>query len=287
MRIPALLIALVWFTTAGAGTAPPLDFDAASLPTAFGPPAADTATAAETVGRRLPSAMSVVTGDALVLAIPGSPETAAREVERIASLDAALRHQVFPSLERRPLVVIVAADSTALRDLARSLYPAIAGREIPAGGFYHPVDRLILTGASAGDTALLRELTRAHLRDDNPKAPYWFEQALVTLYESAKVREHRLVPVLDGRMEQIPSNEDLGYDVFAGICDCSPVSAEQLALMRLLLVYLDDRGRVPELLASVAALGQYTTLLQALERMDLDGAEWKAYAEHSVRDHSE
>ena len=120
MRIPALLIALVWFTAAGAGMLKLFNREVASIDLLEAHSLIAGFTA-ETVGRRLPSAMSVVTGDALVLAIPGSPETAAREVERIASLDAALRHQVFPSLERRPLVVIVAADSTALRDLAANL----------------------------------------------------------------------------------------------------------------------------------------------------------------------
>ena len=81
-------------------------------------------------------------------------------------------------------------------------------------------------------------------------------------------------------------DEELNYDVFAGICDCSQVSAEQLTLMRLLLVYLDNRDRLRELLATVAALGQYTTLLQALEHMDFDGPGWKAFAERSVRDYT-
>lgn len=286
MRFPAFVIALVWIATAGAGNAPPANFDAATLPAAFDPPATDTAAIVGDLRRRLPSSMSVVRGNALVVAASGPTEAAAKEAARIAKLDTTLRRHVFPNLERRPIVVVVAADDTALRDLAESLYPAIAGRELPAGGFYHPIDRLIVVETSAGDAALLRELTRAHLRDDNPEAPYWFEQALITLYESAEPRGDRLVPVLNRRMDQIPSNEDLSYDVFAGVCDCSRVSAEQLALMRLLLVYLNSRDRLPELLASIAALGQYTTLLQALEQMDLDGPAWKAFAERSVHDHT-
>lgn len=286
MRFPAFVIALVWIAAAGAGTAPPLDFDAATLPAAFGPPPADTAAIVGKLRPRLPSSMSVVRGDTLVLALSGPTETAAKEAERIATLDATLLRHIFPNLERRPIVVIVAADGTALRDLAESLYPAIASREMPAGGFYHRIDRLLVVETFAGDAALLRELTRAHLRDDNPDAPHWFEQALTTLYESAEPRGDRLVPVLNRRMDQIPPNEDLSYDVFAGVCDCSQVSAEQLALMRLLLVYLDSRDRLPELLATIAALGQYTTLLQALEQMDLDGPAWKAFAERSVRDYT-
>jgi len=286
MRLPAFVIALVWIAAADAGTAPAADFDAATLPAAFGPPAADTAAIAGNVRRRLPSSMSVVRGDALILATSGSMEAAAKEAERIAKLDATLRRHIFPNLERRPVIVIEAADGAALRGLAESLYPAISGREMPAGGFYHPIDRLIVIETFAGDAALLRELTRAHLRDDNPRAPHWFEQALVTLYESAEPRGDRLVPVLNGRMDEIPPNEDLSYDVFAGVCDCSQVSSDQLALMRLLLVYLDSRDRLPELLTTIAALGQYTTLLQALEQMDLDGPAWKAFAERNVRDYT-
>jgi tRNA threonylcarbamoyladenosine modification (KEOPS) complex Pcc1 subunit len=253
MRIPGFVIALAWTAAAGAGTAAPAGFDAAMLPAAFGPPAADPATIAAKIRQRLPSNMSVVHADSLVAVAPEP-----MQAEHIASIDATLRRHAFPKLERRTLIVIAAEDDAALRALAESLYPAMAGRDMPAGGFYHPIDRVIVIETMAGDSALLRELTRAHLRDDNPKAP----------------------------RDYIPPNEDLSYDVFAGICDCSQVSADQIALMRLLLVFIDRDGRLPELLSTIAALGQYTTLLQALDQMNFDGTAWKAFAERSVRDYA-
>jgi tRNA threonylcarbamoyladenosine modification (KEOPS) complex Pcc1 subunit len=281
MRIPGFVIALAWTAAAGAGTAAPAGFDAAMLPAAFGPPAADPATIAAKIRQRLPSNMSVVHADSLVAVAPEP-----MQAEHIASIDATLRRHAFPKLERRTLIVIAAEDDAALRALAESLYPAMAGQDMPAGGFYHPIDRVIVIETMAGDSALLRELTRAHLRDDNPKAPRWFELALVTLYENVEPRDGRLVPTLDWRMDYIPPNEDLSYDVFAGICDCSQVSADQIALMRLLLVFIDRDGRLPELLSTIAALGQYTTLLQALDQMNFDGTAWKAFAERSVRDYA-
>lgn len=286
MRVRAFIIALGWIGAAGAGTAPTADFDAAALPAAFGPPPADTATIAADVRQRLSPNMSVIHGDTLVVAIPGTTEAAAREAERIGSLDMKLRRRAFPDLESRPIIVALAKDGAAHRDLAESLYPAISGREVPAGGFYHPIDRLIVIETSAGDGTLLRELVRAHLRDDNANSPFWFEQALVSLYESVELRGDRLVPILDRRMDDIPPNEDLSYDVFAGICDCSQASAEQIALMRLLLVFLDSRDQLPDLLATIAALGRYTTLLQALDHMNFDATAWKAFAERSVANYA-
>ena len=286
MRFPAFVIALVWVTAAGAGTAPAAGFDTATLPAAFGPPAADTAAIAVNVRQRLPSSMSVVHGYGLVVATSDSMEEAAKEAERIARLDATLRRRAFPNLEHRPIIVVVAGDGAALRGLAESLYPALSGGVLPTGGFYHPIDRLIVTETVAGDATLLRELTRAHLRDDNPDAPHWFEQALVTLYESVEPRDDRLVPILNRRMNQISPDQDLSYAVFAGICDCSPISEEQIALMRLLFIFLEGRDQLPQLLATIAALGQYTTLLQALDGMNFDGATWKAFAERSVGDYA-
>jgi hypothetical protein len=80
--------------------------------------------------------------------------------------------------------------------------------------------------------------------------------------------------------------ETLADDAFAGICDCSAVSAEQLALIRLLLIFLDERDQLAALYDAVKAQGQYTTLLQALEAVPLDREEWKQFAEHNIRAYS-
>lgn len=286
MRTTAFAIAFVWSVAAAAAKAPTADFVAAMLPAAFGPPeAAPTATAAR-VRRRLPEGMSVVDADTLVVAAPGSVAAATKAAERIAMLDAKLRRRVFPELEPRPIVVVLANDDAALRRIAEPLYPAITGRVLPAGGFYHPIDRVMIVETADGDGPLLRELTRAHVRNDIPGAPHWFGQALTSLYESAEQREDRLVPLLDRRMDDIPADEDLSYDVFAGICDCAQASAGQVALMRLLLVFLDSRDQLPDLMTSVAALGKYSTLLQVLDHMGFDGPAWQAFAERSVRDYA-
>lgn len=278
MRVAVMLFALC--AAAAAGEAPAPRSDAAALPGALATPGTD---AVAIIARHLPTGMSVARHSGLVVAATGPTEAAAEAAERIGDLDARLRRQAFPGLDPLPITVIVATDDEALAGIARALYPGLAGAEVPRGGFYDPRERLILAAPAASSGPLLRELTRARLRESNPEVPEWLEQALVTLYASAAVRGDRLVPTLDRRMELIPPDEDLGYDVFAGICDCTAVSAQQIALMRLLLVFLDGRGELHTLLATVAAQGRYTTLLQALDGMRLDRVAWKEFADRSVR----
>ena len=64
-----------------------------------------------------------------------------------------------------------------------------------------------------------------------------------------------------------------------------PPTAPRIALMRLLLVHLDDRNELTKLLATIASQGQYTTLMQALDGMGFDRGAWKVFAERSVGEH--
>jgi hypothetical protein len=157
---------------------------------------------------------------------------------------------------------------------------------LPPSGFYHREDRLILVSTVDGDASLRRQLMRAVVLDDNPDAPRWFEQAAATLYESSEWRSGRLTPILDRHMQNIAPDEDLSYDVFAGVCDCSAISTEQLALIRLLLIFLEQRDELKTLHAAIKNRGRYTTLLEALDSMDFDRGAWKEFAEGSVRAYS-
>jgi hypothetical protein len=286
------LVAAVWIVCSGAGTGGRQAFDAATLPSAF--PESDKADRASLVTdlqRKLPSHMSVITHGHLIVAASGSMEDAVQQGSRIARYDEQMRRRSFPQLESRPVIIVLAEDSAALGRLAKTLYPTVSPSELPSSGFYHGEDRLILASSSFaaganGDGALRRQLMRALVQDDNPQAPRWFEEAAATLYESSESYPDRLTPTLDRRMEQIRPDEDLSYDVFAGICDCSPVSSEQLALMRLLLIFFDQRNELTTLHTAIKQQGQYTTLLQALEAMNFDRAAWKNFAESSVRTYS-
>lgn len=270
-----LPVALLWSALAGAGTGATNDFDGAILPAAFpGLAQADDDDAAAELRRRLPTGMPVTRHGNFLIAIRGPG------AESIARDGASMARRIFPGAESPRRLVIVAESPLALRPLAQTLYPGVAAIPNPIDGFYQPQDRLIV----ATPVTIRRELMRALLRDANPTAPSWFEQAAVTLYETSSRRGERLVPLLDRRMALIPAEEDLSYDVFAGICDCSAVSDAQLALMRLLLVFLDRRDELPALFDAVGTQGQYTTLLQALEAMGFDGAAWKQFAEKAVRE---
>ena len=282
-----LLILFAWPFSTGAGTDPQKTFDPEALPVAFpGAQEADEASLVADIRHKLPPHMSVLSHGNFVIAAPGSAEEAILQGKQIADYDAQIRRRSFPRLERRRMLVILGDDTSGLERLIEIVYPVFPASETPPSGFYHPKDRLILTTTVAGYGALVRELTRALVQDDNPDAPHWFEEAMVTLYESSDWRVDRLTPVLDRRMELISPDEDLAYDIFAGICDCSEVSAEQLALMRLLLIFLDERDELMALHEAIKEQGRYTTLLQALDAMDFDRVAWKEFAEHSVRAYS-
>jgi hypothetical protein len=281
--IAILLIMLASAVSAVAGTSGRNDFDASALSAAFpGSRDADGATIMANIQRRLPSDMSVATYEHFVVAASGPVEETIEKGRLIAGHDAQIRRRYFPDLEPRHILVILGDDATALQELARILYPEIAESSLPPSGFYHPKDRLILATTTDGYRAIMHALMQGLVQDDNPDAPRWFAQAMATLYESSDMRADRLTPILDERMGLIAPDEDLAYDVFAGICDCSAVTAEQLALIRLLLVYLEGRDQLTELYAAIKQQGQYTTLLQALETMDLDREAWKAFAERRV-----
>lgn len=279
-----LPIALVWGVCAAAGIGEQKGFDASALPTAISGSreAADAAIVSD-MGRRLPPDMSVMPYAHLIIATSGSAEETKQWGRRIADFDAQIRTRNFPHLETGRMLVVLGNDRSKLQELAMILYPTVTARQIPVSGFYHPKDRLILATTTDGEGALLNALMRALVLDDNPDAPRWFLEATATLYESHAESADRLTPTLDARMALIAPDEDLDYDVFAGICDCAALTAEQQALIRLLLVYLDERNQLAKLYAVVREQGPYTTLLQALEAMELDREAWKEFAEERVR----
>lgn len=244
---------------------------------------ADDATLIAELEARLPASLSVASQGHLVIAVPASGLDSGAQRQRIARVEDRMRQQAFPGLEAQRIVVVLAPDASALQDLAGRLYPQLPASGVPASGLYHPQDRLILASTAQGYGDLWAQLMRALLRDDNPKSPHWFEEAAATLYASSEWQGNRLTPTLDGRMRDIPVDQDLDYDVFAGVCDCYPLTAEQLALMRLLLIYLQQRGELHLLHAAIKEQGRYTTLLQALDTMEFDRHAWKAFAEDSVR----
>lgn len=282
-----LLLGAACIGGAAAGTRADNGFDSAALPAALpAAPTGDTAVIVAELEQALPAEMSVIDYGRFVIAVAASRDEAMRRGRRIARHDEQMREGAFPALEARRTIVILAADPAALRRIAKKLYPAISVSAMPATGFYHRADNLILTTTGEGEAALWGQLMQSLMQNYNPHAPRWFEQAAATLYETSEWRSGRLTPRLDERMHNIPAHEDLSYDIFAGVCDCTPASAEQLALMRMLLVFLYQRDELKKLQVAVKEQGAYTTLLQALEAMDFDGAAWKDFAERSVRTYS-
>jgi hypothetical protein len=217
--LPLVLLSAV---CAAAGTIGQIDFDPSALPAAF-PGAREASDAALTseLRRRLPMDMSVVASQRIIVAAPAPEQETRVTGRRIAGYETQIRRRHFPDVAARRIVVVLGGDESNVRGLAKALYPAVDVARVPDPGFYHSEDGLILAKASDGDRAVLNGLMRALVQDDNPNAPHWFIEAMATLFESNERSADGLVPTLDERMALIATDEDLDYDVFAGICDCS------------------------------------------------------------------
>lgn len=279
-----LLVALVWLGHAGATTGEDKRFDSETVPAAFPESEqTDTSSLIAIMQRKLPVDVSVIGHGQWVIASSGAVEEATRQGIRVANYDQQMRRHISANFDTRRTIVVLGADRADLQRLAKALYPGLSNAQLPTSGFYHRQDRLILAATVTGDAALRRQLMRALVLDDNPDPPRWFEQAAASLYESSEWRSGRLTPMLDERMKYIAPDEDLAYDVFAGICDCSETSSEQLALIRLLLVFLEQRDELMALHVSIKNRSRYTTLLEALDAMGFDRVAWKDFAERSVR----
>lgn len=279
-----LLVTLFWVVGVGAAGSVDRRIDSATVPAAF-PDAeqTDTAGMVADLRRKLPADVSVTTQGHWLIASSGSLEEANRQGQRVARYAQQMRQQIGADGEAGRTIVVLAVNGAALQPLATALYPGLAGSPLPSAGFYHRQDGLILATTANDDDALRRQLMRALVLADNPDAPRWFEQAAARLYASGEWRSGKLTPTLDASMKLIAADEDLDYDVFAGICDCSEATAEQLALIRLLLVFLEQRDELPALHAAIKHHGRYTTLLEALDAMNFDRVAWKDFAERSVR----
>lgn len=241
------------------------------------------AAAADTFGA-LTEHMTVVRHGNVVVATRDPPETAGSHARRISAYDVEIRRRYFASLEDRPIRFIIGDDASELQALAAAPISGVNEASADAFGYYRSNDRIIVASTADGYGAVLRELMRALLEADNPDAPHWFETAMASLYESSRGQGAALAPALDERMARIAVDEDLDFDVFAGICDCYPLTPQQRALMRLLVVHLHERGELGSLIEAVERKGKYVTLLECLDAMNFDRQAWKTYAERSVRD---
>lgn len=226
--------------------------------------------------------MSVARHGDVVVATAASPERAARLAHRISAYDREIRRRHFPSLEHRPVHFVVGDDISQLTRLTPDAISNPVASTSGPFGYYLREQRIVVASTARGDGAVLRELMRAHVDSDNPNAPRWFETAMASLYESSVGEGAALTPVLDERLVEIAADQDLDYDVFAGICDCYPLTQEQRALVRLLVVYLYGRDELGTLYEVVARKGPYITLLESLDAMRFDRRAWKAYAQRRL-----
>jgi peptidoglycan hydrolase-like protein with peptidoglycan-binding domain len=220
----------------------------------------------------------------LVIATPG---TEAKDMgKRIAEYDGQIRRRFFPGLPRKRLILILDEEPRSLRFVARNLYPGAAIPDAPFFGFYHRPDRLIVATALGGYGTVLHEIMHALVEDDYPDTPLWLEEGMAMLYERSGWSAEKLIPVLNWRMDFITPDQALADDAFAGIGNGAEVAPEQLALIRLLFIFLDSDDRLAALYAAVKQQGPQTTLAQGLEAVGLNRSAWREFAERSFLEYA-
>ena len=95
-----------------------------------------------------------------------------------------------------------------------------------------------------------------------------------------------MIPAPNWRMELIKPEQILEGNIFSGIGNNAEVTSEQLSSIRLLFTYLDNNDQLAELYSTVKQQGADTPLVQALETVGFDSAEWHQFVSRSFREYS-
>ena len=156
------------------------------------------------------------------------------------------RNEYFPIPPKRYISVMISESPDELIDSAKKIDPNIRLRVYaPFVGFHIPADNLIVATIGGGYGTLLHEMLHALIQNSGPKTPRWLEESMASLYERSAWRNQRLVPLPNWRMaffhgSVIPLS---GLDY---VIKKPSIDAQELANLRLLLLFLDKENRVAE-----------------------------------------
>ncbi|MDF1553678.1 MAG: peptidoglycan-binding protein [Deferrisomatales bacterium] len=195
--------------------------------------------------------------------------------------------QYFEVPPQRLLVVILSSYPDVLVEATDRLYPEV-GIPVyaPFLGYYNPADNLIMaTGGSTGYGTLLHEMIHALVEGDFPDAPPWLNEGLASLYERSQWRANRLQALPNWRMDRISEKGVPPLQSLAGQVHEIGLHSAQIAHVRLLLLFLDQREQTDDLYRMVKEKGSAFSLDAALSELGATEEAWRAFVTDTFRDY--
>lgn len=197
------------------------------------------------------------------------------------------RNQYFENLPNRRLVVLISSRPYILIEATQRLYTEIQiPLYAPFLGYYNPADNLIMaTGGSAGYGTLLHEMIHALIEADFPKAPQWLNEGLASLYERTQWTPTRLNALPNWRMDHMRPEDVPSLQNLANQAERIGLHSQEIADIRLLLLFLDQRQLVDDLYRLAKQQGPDFSLMQALVEFGITENEWRTFVKNAFRDY--
>lgn len=197
------------------------------------------------------------------------------------------RNQYFEELPDRLVVVIISSQPHVLVEATRRLYPEV-GLPVyaPFLGYYNPADNLIMaTAGRAGYGTLLHEMIHALIEADFPQAPPWFNEGLASLYERTQWTTTRLNALPNWRMDEMREENVRSLRALAQQAEGIGLHSHEIAEIRLLLLFMDQRQQVDDLYSLMKRKGSTFSLEEAILELGLNEDDWRSFVKNTFRDY--
>ncbi|MBU4263462.1 MAG: peptidoglycan-binding protein [Proteobacteria bacterium] len=184
------------------------------------------------------------------------------------------------------MTVLVSKNPNELISLAKKIYPG--ERCFPYNnsffGFYAKNDHLLVATVRGGYGTLLHELMHALIADDSPDAPLWLVEGLATLYERSGWTTRRLLGLPNWRMEFIRYQRPVKLAEFEQITGQEVIYRDDLAFIRLIMLFIDDKEQVGRLYREAKSEGASFSVTQWLHDQGPEFSEqaWQEFFNHSL-----
>jgi len=183
------------------------------------------------------------------------------------------------------ITVLLSKNPDELISLAEKIYPQERFPYYnPYFGFYAKNDHLLVATVGGGYGTLLHELMHALIAEDYPDAPLWLVEGLATLYERSGWTTRRLMGLPNWRMEIIRYSRPIGLDEFDRITRQEEIHRADLAFIRLLMLFIDDKEQVGRLYQEAKSQGVSFEVTDWLRDRGPEFSEqaWQEFVHHSL-----
>lgn len=200
--------------------------------------------------------------DELLVAVAGNADekTVARFLEEARKIRRPLLKSLGMKPSYLPLTAYFFKDGSAFQEHVRATSPD--RKDVSLGGLYMPSQRTLLVDAGTSPASFVHELAHSWVIDEVGDLPSWLGEGLASLYESAEVGPSGLHGI-PGRTLQtivqaqkdgkIPRANEFFDPRWKGFWESDRIHLSY-AMCRALMLYLDNAGRLPELVKNLKML---------------------------------